>query len=497
MSRQVQMLIFVLLTLLTAWPVQADSVVTRWNDAAIQAIRRTKPGTPVVARTLAIVNTCMFDAWAAYDNKAVGTRLCSRLRRPHAERTEDNKNKAISYAAYRALTDLFKEREEMEVFNGLMDTLHCNPDDTSTDTATPSGIGNVAAQAVLDFRHHDGANQLGDYWGSTGAPYSDYTAYRTANTPQHVADPDHWQPLRVLNKWGGYDSQKFVCPQWAKVTPFALTRCDQFRPEMHPATLSSPRYRAQAEQILDLSAHLTDRQKMIAEYWLLGPYSEQPPGHWFLFAESVSRRHHFGIDDDVKLFFALGNALFDAGIASWDCKIAYNSVRPITAIHVLFHGQKVTAWGGPGLGTREITGDDWQPYQPLTVVTPSFPEFCSGHSTFSAAAAEVLKDYTRSDTFGDSILIKAGSSRVEPGLVPAQDLTLSWPTFTAAADEAGLSRRYGGIHFEDGDLCGRKLGRQVGTLAWQKAEMYFAGTAVLHPAATRNTFTRSTSPLMK
>lgn len=182
------------------------------------------------------------------------------------ERTQANKDRAVSYAACRALTDLFKEREEIEVFDGLMARLHLDPADTSLDPATPGGVGNAAAKAVLDFRHHDGSNQLGDYWGSSGTPYSDSTAFRTANTPERVADPDHWQPLRVLNKWGAYDRQKFVCPQWAKVTPFALTRCDQFRPEMRPATTTSPRFRAQAQQILDDSAHVTDRQKMIAEY---------------------------------------------------------------------------------------------------------------------------------------------------------------------------------------------------------------------------------------
>lgn len=182
------------------------------------------------------------------------------------------------------------------------------------------------------------------------------------------------------------------------------------------------------------------------------------------------------LDDDVKLFFALGNA----GIACWDCKIAYASVRPITVTHTLFRGQKVTAWAGSGLGAKKINGEEWQPYQPLTVVTPAFPEFCSGHSTFSAAA-EVLKADTGSDHFGASVTLKASSSRVEPGRVPAQGVVLTWPTF-AAASEAGLSCRYGGIHFESGDLCGRQIGRQVGALVWKKAVSDFQGAASPAPA---------------
>jgi hypothetical protein len=74
------------------------------------------------------------------------------------------------------------------------------------------------------------------------------------------------------------------------------------------------------------------------------------------------------------------------------------------------------------------------------------------------------------------VTFAAGSSTVEPGLVPARPLTLAWPTFSAAADEAGISRRYGGIHFESGDFAGRALGRKIGRKVWEKARAYFEGT---------------------
>lgn len=122
-----------------------------------------------------------------------------------------------------------------------------------------------------------------------------------------------------------------------------------------------------------------------------------------------------------------------------------------------------------------IDGGDWLPYQPATFPTPPFPEYPSGHSTFSAAGATILALFTGSDTFGGSVTIPAGSSTVEPGISPRTDVTLSWPTFTAAANEAGISRRYGGIHFRQGDLDGRLLGRLVGVQAWVKALSYFAG----------------------
>lgn len=175
------------------------------------------------------------------------------------------------------------------------------------------------------------------------------------------------------------------------------------------------------------------------------------------------------------MFFALTNAIFDAGVACWDTKRAFDSVRPVTAIHFLFAGQQVNAWGGPYQGTRLINGRDWQPYQAATVVTPPFPEFFSGHSIFSAAGAETLYRFTESDNFGGSFTQKAGTSRVEPGAVPATDITLSWATFSDAADQAGISRRYGGIHFEQGDLVGRALGRQVAAQAWDRAQAYITG----------------------
>lgn len=135
----------------------------------------------------------------------------------------------------------------------------------------------------------------------------------------------------------------------------------------------------------------------------------------------MSRRDKHGLNADVKMFFALNTALFDAGICAWDNKITYDSVRPITAIRYLYRGQKVLAWGGPGQGTHLIDGEDWLPYQKVTFPTPPFAEHSSGHSMFSAAAAEILKRFTGSDRFGASVTLPAGSSSVEPGVTPAAE----------------------------------------------------------------------------
>ena len=124
-----------------------------------------------------MAHTCIYEAWAAYDHKAVGTLLGGALRQPRAKRTLANKKRAISFAAYRAAVDLFPVSKS-SVFDPLMQTLGYDPGDLSTDTSTATGIGNLAAKAVLDFRHKDGANQLGDEPGGIpGVPYSDYTGY--------------------------------------------------------------------------------------------------------------------------------------------------------------------------------------------------------------------------------------------------------------------------------------------------------------------------------
>jgi hypothetical protein len=437
----------------------------------------------MVARALAIVHTCIYDAWAAYDEHALGTQFGPRLRRPSAEHGMSNKNKAVSFAAYRAAVDLFPA-DKTAVFDPLMAKLGYDPNDTSMDTKTASGVGNVACAAVLYFRHKDGSNQLGTLTAS-GVPYADYTGYLPVNPPSMVPvnpfaviDVNHWQPLQYQDTTGTLVTQKFVGAQWNNVIPFALTSANQFHDQIArwgPAVLGSQAFLEECQQLITMSANLTDSRKMIAEYWADGPKSELPPGHWDLFAQFVSARDHHELDADVKLFFALTNAIFDGSIVAWDAKRAFDSVRPVTAIPFMLHGQQIRAWGGPFQGTVVMDGAEWIPYQAATFPTPPFPEYISGHSTFSAAGAEILKLFTGCDRFGASVTFPAGSSKLEPGLTPAQPVTLIWKTFKEAANQAGISRRYGGIHFRAADLVGRATGGLVAIQAWIKAESLWSG----------------------
>jgi hypothetical protein len=464
----------------------ADSLVLVWNEETLESVRKLPPGPTVTARALAVVHTAIYDAWAAYDPVAVDTRQRLRtipeLRQPAAERTQANKEKAVSFAAYTVLVDLFPARQS--VFTAKMESLY--GDQFALDATTPAMIGTTAAQAVLDFRHADSSNQLNGYTDPC-----DPACYQPVNTWDKILDADRWQPLCVpLPPPGATEcaaQQKFLTPHWRTVTPFALTSGSQFRSPGPAISLTADgkpngKYQDEVDKITQHSKQLDDTRKVHAEYWADGPRSEFPPGHWNLFAQYVARRDANTLDEDARMYFALNNALLDASITAWDGKRNWDSVRPITAVRWLMRGKTIQAWGGPYKGPSYIKGEDWIPYQPPNDPTPPFAEYTSGHSTFSMAAAEVLTAFTGRGNFEMTVTMAAGSSRVEPRTathpgVPAKPITLKWTNFRYAAEQAGKSRQYGGIHFEDGDNHAREAGAAVGKQAWAKALTYFNGSA--------------------
>lgn len=463
-------------------PVAAPQLkaVAGWTRTALQAIRSVKPGPPMVARSLAVLHTCMYNAWTAFDDKARATHGQS-LKLPASERGAANKTAALCQAAYSALADQYPSQKPL--FDAYLASLGLQPAPPGASPVTASGAALALANAELAFCHADGANQLGQL-SPSGVPYADYTGYQAQNpalatgTPTPLAGipaPGRWQPLSYSDASGATVTQSYVGAAWGRVTPFALAAAGQFRPGP-PAASGSAEYAAQARRLVEVLAGLTEEQKVIAEYWADGPGSELPPGHWNLIGLYVSERDQHGDDEDVKMFFALSNALADAAIACWDAKRAYDSERPITAIRYLFHGQQIPGYGaqGPAGGLRQIAGEAWLPFQLVTAPTPPFPEHVSGHSSFSAAAAEVLCGFTGSDAYGGSYTKPARSMAIEPGL-PSQDLTLSWATFSDAAAQAGLSRIYGGIHFDNANVAGQALGRQVGAAVLAKARMLWEG----------------------
>jgi hypothetical protein len=289
------------------------------------------------------------------------------------------------------------------------------------------------------------------------------------NTPDQVNDQWRWQPLRV-----GTTVQRFATPQWGRVTPFALRTPDQF-PVAGPNLRKD--YKKSLKEVVKFSAKLNDSDKMISEYFADGPGTELPPGHGAIFAGALCRKSGNNLDHDVKLLFLQANAVLDAGIAVWHYKVRHDFVRPITLVHVLMKDEKIKAWGGPGKGTVDMLGQDWVPYQRPTVVTPPFAEYVSGHSTFTSATFEVMRAFAGTSSLNLSVTLRKGSSQIEAGITPKQDVRLAWRSMQDVSNMAGISREYGGIHFNEGDLHGRALGTRIGAAVFAQAQRYFNGTA--------------------
>lgn len=274
-----------------------------------------------------------------------------------------------------------------------------------------------------------------------------------------------------------------------------------------------------------------DYTRVLSEYWADGPQSETPPGHWFVNINNITNHplleKRWGgqgpiIDDlewDVRCYFALGGGIHDAAVACWSTKGYYDFTRPIMAIrYMVDHGQcsdmslpnydpagiplipgfievveegdplageenenvgkvKLYTFRGPveatGLdGVGWILGENWWTFQVRTFVTPPFPGYYSGHSTYSRSAAEVLERITGSEYYpggyGEFVALENEYLRASPG--PSVTTRLQWAKFRDAADQCSLSRIYGGLHPPFDDIPGRKVGRIVGPAAFEKAE---------------------------
>ena len=457
---------------------EADSFAYKLLDicqeAAAQDVERTLPRPTILSRQMAIWATAVYDAWAAYDEKAVGTRLGDKLRRPKAERTEANKKKAIAYASHHAL--MFVYPESKAYLEGEMKKLGYDPAVVSKDLKKPEGIGYAAAQAVIEYRRHDGSNQFGEEAGTQGGvPYSDYTFYAPVNPPDKIIDPDRWQPITFTLDSGKKVTPGFLTPHWYRVKPFALESSAQFRPGPPPLLTRDPeKLKKETDAVLEYNAKLTNEQKAIVEFMRDGPRSTGQSGHWLRFAQDVSRRDKHNLDKDVLLYFAVANAAFDAFISCWETKRFYDSSRPWTLIHHFYKGQKITGWAGPDGGTKEMLGEEWHPYSPQSFVTPPFPGYTSGHATVSGACARVIQLFTGSEKYGFKEMRRhCELTEKNAGEV----ITLEIPTWDAAAEMAALSRAMGGYHIPIDNDVGLKVGREIAVWSWPKYQEYFNGTA--------------------
>jgi hypothetical protein len=469
----------------------------RWVDVLLEAaaddVERVGARPTVLSRQMAIPLTAAFDAWAAYDEKAVGTMFGGKLRRPASERTQENKETAIAYAMYRCLVDQLPFQKDD--ITAEMVKMGYDPNNDSMDVTTPAGIGNRVAAELLKRRHHDGANQLGDEaGGKPGEAYGDYTMYRCVNPNDRIVDPDRWQRLPFADGKGGHSYPDFLTPHWYRVKPFALESSEQFRAPPVPL-VGSEELKKQVDECIEFNANLTVERKAIVEFMRDGPRSTGQSGHWLRFAQAVSRRDKQGLDEDVKLFFVVSNTAMDAFISAWESKRYYDSSRPWTLVRHYYSDTTIRGWAGPGEGVKEIPGSQWHPYSPDSFVTPPFPAYVSGHSTVSGACATMLKLFTGSDRFDAVENRKAGAlteaehsclemqkvdgqlPQLKTGETMTCDVSLPMPTFWAVAEMAGISRVMGGYHIQADNIEGLNMGRKVADYSWPKYQAYFNGTA--------------------
>ena len=407
-----------------------------------------------------------------YHDTAVG--VYSRLGRRPASASTSNyfPNIAVMYAVYHSMMEMAPHRSEQ--WRRMMQSVGLNPDYVTESLASAAGIGQVAARNVLDARRHDGFNHFGDE--TPGFPFMDTTGFVPANTGLEVVDPSRWQPLLVRpGRGGNYVVQNFVTPQYSVTEPYADIDPREFRvgPPSDSDYANLEAYRAQADRVLELSANLTDEQKMLVEFFdlkardiILSPTTKD-------------------VDDTiefVQLGFLLHMAQFDAGIVIWQEKLRYDAVRPITAIRYLYGDEPVTAWGGPGRGTVELPASRWVSY----VQNADHSDYPSATTAFCAAYAQAFSRYSGSEEIENFTTVRrAGSSVIEPEVTPARNLTIEFDTWTDYEQTCGESRLWAGVHFRPSVEASLEIGGTFGDAAYDYWATLLDGTAPLRGAARK------------
>jgi hypothetical protein len=311
-----------------------------------------------------------------------------------------NATAAASVAAHRTLIQLYPDRGR---------ALDAALDDTLTGIPEGPGkvlgvnLGQSVAERVLKWRAKD------------------VTVRRSAYTPRLEAG--RWRPTPP-------DERAALLPEWGSLSCFAVADRTKFRPPEPPA-LDSDKYADSYRTVKALgskaSLERTREQTEIALFWAGGEGTVTPPGQWNRIARSVAAGRKLSLVESARLYALLNVAMADAAMICWECKYRCDLWRPVSAIRA--------------------ADPTWTPLLP----TPPFPAYTSGHSSFSGAAAEALTAYFKTDE------VEFSSTADDlPGV------TRSFKSFTAAAEEAGISRIYGGIHWDFDNTEGLKCGRAVG-----------------------------------
>ncbi|MFO0942974.1 MAG: phosphatase PAP2 family protein [Pirellulales bacterium] len=418
--------------IISSMEVRVGNVVEDWNAAALQVVRQwntlsndpfinrvvtSQP--PLVARNLAMIHEAIYNAVVAVD---------PRYPRYHSTESASpgtDMEVAAAEAAQVVASKLYAEPDELAVWQASFNETWQHSQASAEGKSLGIELGKRIGQAVLQSRVNDGAKSKSNY-----------------------------QPTDQLGKWDRTfpDYLPPLLPQWPGVNPFVMASGSQFRPDPPPA-LDSQEYAAAVDQVMQLGAYdstaRTQEQTNIALFWADGGGSYTPPGHWNQIAADVAMQHHQDLVDSAKTFALLNFAMADAGIAAWDAKYSYDFWRPIDAI-------RQADLDGNAATTANST---WMPL----LKTPPFPTYTSGHSTFSGAASTVLAGIFGDNTSFDSQMDAHDGPEQRP-LADSQVMTRHFTSFTQAAEEAGISRIYGGIHFAFDNTAGLALGRSIGNL---------------------------------
>jgi hypothetical protein len=249
-------------------------------------------------------------------------------------------------------------------------------------------------------------------------------------------EPDDWQPTPPA-------FAPAAIPQWATVEPFGISSPDQFRADP-PPSLDSPEFTQAFNEMKAIGASIgstrTDEQTDIARFWAGPSGTVQPPGHWNSIARDVADAQDNSLAQNARMFALLNIGMADALITAWDTKFHYSFVRPVTAI------QNAANDGNPDT----IADPAWSPL----LTTPGHPSYMAAHSALSATAATVLAEF-----FGNDAIAFTSSAEVTVG---GTVITRSFDGFWDAAEEAGASRIYGGIHWSFDNEAGLEAGHSVG-----------------------------------
>src|SRR6184192_4529370 len=371
-------------------------VVTEWNSAALGAIRAGHTPPPIASRSLGILHVSIYDA----------VNGIARTHEPYlvqsAVSASASREAAASAAAHDTLINLFPASASS--FDALHAAILAAIPDGPQKTA---GIvwGEFVANQILAARANDGSTAIVAPPGGSG--------------------PGMWIPTPPA-------FLPYLLPQWGFVAPFGMSSSSQFRPP-GPPSLDSQRYAADYNEVKELGAAIgstrTAEQTQIALFWADGAGTETPPGHWNSIAQIIADARGNTLEQNARLFALLNIAMGDAAICAWDAKYEFHFWRPVTAINYV----------EPEL--------NWMSF----IVTPPFPDYVSGHSAFSGAAATVLPLF-----YGTDNLPFTTGSDFLPGVYR------SFPTCLAAAEEAAVSRLYGGIHLRSANEDGLQAGISIG-----------------------------------